>query len=157
MRKLLCLFAVLLLAACSSQTDMRSILPDIIGKYELKETVHNEQALLQINKLHGKAIEALDGVVGTYEGPGRPMRVWVSRATDDKEARRQLGEMVHLMYENPKSPFSWQKRMNFRHVPVYPFTGMEQVHLVFHQGDLVYWLSVNQGQEEEALAAFIQE
>lgn len=156
MRKILCLIAVLLLAACWQEADMRSILPDTIGKYSLKQVVDKEQALLEINKLHGKAIHAVDGVIGTYAGPGRPLQAWISRAKDEKEARRQTGEMVHGMYEAASSPFTWQKRMDFKGVPVYPFTGLDQVHLVFHQGDLVYWITVNAGQEQEALAAFIR-
>ncbi len=134
---------------------MNLLLPETIGQYQLKTKFSGEQALLRINKLHGKTLHALDGVVGIYAGPGKDIQIWISRADSAKEARRQAGEMVHRMFENAESPFIWRKRMDFKGVSVYPFIGMGQVHLIFHQGDLVYWLSVNKEQEQDALSAFI--
>ncbi|WP_147819642.1 hypothetical protein [Salidesulfovibrio onnuriiensis] len=155
MRKILYLVVVLALAACADNAGLSSMLPKKIGEFALEKVVSGQDALLQINKLHGQAILARDGVVATYAGPGKPLMVWISRAGSEKEARRQAGEMVHRMYENPESPFTWRKRMDFNGVPVYPFAGMGQVHLIFYRADLVCWLSVHEGQEREALSAFI--
>lgn len=157
MRKLMVLVVVFLLQACAGSEEMVSILPNDIGAFHLPQAVSGQEALSKIDRLHGKAIKATDGVVGFYEGPGKELQIWISRAGSADEARTQVVEMVHLMYENSKSPFTWQKRIDFKKVPIYLFTGMGQVHLVFHRENLVYWLTVNQGQEETALAAFIKE
>lgn len=157
MRKTLCFVVVLVLAACAGNTELSLLLPEKIGSFVRTEVVSGKEAMTQVNKLHGTIIRAEDAVIGTYQGPGTPLQIWISRAESEKEARRQTGEMVHLMYENPKSPFKWRKRIDFRGVAVYPFMGMDQTHLVFQIGDRVYWLSVNREQEQNALSEFIKE
>jgi hypothetical protein len=49
--------------------------------------------------------------------------------------------MVHKMFENPKSPFSNPARLDHGGRAVYRFDGMGQVHLIWHSGDLVWWVS----------------
>lgn len=155
MKKLLFCVVVLALAACVQPRNNAFSLPEKVGDYVLQEQVTGQEALLEINALHGKSIKAQNGIIGKYAGPGKSLQLWISRAASPDVARKQTGEMVHSMFENPKSPFSWGKRMDYKGVAVYPFTGMGQVHLIFFKNDLVYWVSVNPGMEKQALEAVL--
>lgn len=149
-RTLLLMAAVIMLAACSD--EMKALFPKSLLGQPMSEYVHGEDALSEVNKLHGKAIDAVDGAVARYGAGEDAAEVWISRAQDGREARRQAGKMVHLMYENPKSPFKYRKRFDHEGIPVYPFDGMGKSHLVFFRGDLIYWVTVPPGQERQALA-----
>ncbi len=96
---------------------------------------------------------------GRYASPKdvakkRPAEVWVSRVESAKEARRQTGLMVHMMYENPKSPFRNPRRIEHAGLPVYRFEGMGQAHLIWFKDDLAFWISVNPDDEAAMLQAF---
>ncbi|WP_243544781.1 hypothetical protein [Pseudodesulfovibrio tunisiensis] len=101
-------------------------------------------ALKAVDDLHGKRIQAEAAVVARYARPGeRPAELWVSRAASATEARRQTGLMVHMMFDNPKSPFSDPGRLEHAGIPIYRFSGMGQVHLIWYRDDLAYWVSCN--------------
>lgn len=144
------LLMLAVLSACSD--EMRAHFPDTLAGMAMTEYVHGKKALEKVNKLHGKAIEAEDGAVAMYGSGVQAAEVWISRASDGREARRQAGQMVHMMYENSDSPFTYGKRFDFKGVPVYPFEGMGKSHLVFFRADLIYWVTVSKGMEEQALA-----
>lgn len=145
------LVLLMILAACSSADAMRRYFPDSLTGLSLREYTHGQDALEKVNALHGKGIEADAAAVAVYGNEQSSAEVWISRAADERLARQLMGEMVHLMYENPKSPFRFEKRFDYQGIAVYPFAGMGKSHLVFSRGDLVYWVTVAHGQERAAL------
>ncbi|GAB7021692.1 hypothetical protein [Salidesulfovibrio brasiliensis] len=153
-RKSLILVALLLVVAACDDA-MKRLFPETLLGQPMTEYVHGEDALAEVNKLHGKAIRAEDGAVARYGSGDEVSEIWISRAADGREARRQAGKMVHMMYENPKSPFQYRKRFDFEGVPVYPFVGMGKSHLVFFTGDLIYWVTVPAGDERQALSEIL--
>lgn len=126
--------------------NLAGLMPEQVGELRRVEMLTGDEAQAAVDKLHGKPLPAEASVVARYAGPeqgGRPAEVWVSRVSSEKEARRQTGQMVHLMFENPRSPFKNPKRLTINEVPVYRFEGMGQAHLIWFSSDLVYWISVS--------------
>jgi hypothetical protein len=132
--------------------ELSGLLPETVAGLNRMQLITGTEAQAEVDRLHGKALQAEASAIARYaEGNGRPAEVWVSRVASDKEARRQTGLMVHKMFENPKSPFSDPRRLDHNGQAVYRFTGMGQVHLIWHSGDLVWWVSAS----EDAVQPFL--
>lgn len=132
-------------------SDLADLMPATIGAMQRIQLVTGAAAQAEVDALHGKSLPAKASVVARYLRPGasdeRPAEVWVSRVSSKTEARRQTGEMVHKMFENPRSPFKNPRRVDHSGRAVYRFEGMGQAHLIWSAGDLVYWVSVAPGRE----------
>ena len=153
----LSLVLILLLSVPSWASDMSELMPESVGNMQRVQLITGDAAQEEVDKLHGKPLPAEASVVAQYMAPGaegRPAEVWVSRVESEKEARRQTGQMVHLMYENPRSPFKNPRRIEHAGMPVYRFDGMGQAHLIWFKQDLVYWISVSPEGESTMLNAF---
>lgn len=154
---LMSLALVLLFSAPSLASDLSELMPESVGNMQRVQLVTGDAAQEEVDKLHGKPLPAEASVVARYLEPGaegRPAEVWVSRVASEKEARRQTGQMVHLMYENPRSPFKNPRRLEHAGMPVYRFDGMGQAHLIWFKNDLVYWISVAPEKENAMLQSF---
>ncbi|OIQ49879.1 hypothetical protein BerOc1_01807 [Pseudodesulfovibrio hydrargyri] len=139
----LCCVFVLAMAVPALADDLSGLLPEAAGGLRRVRLVTGAEAQAEVDRLHGKALKAKASAIASYaEGDERPAEVWVSRVSSEKEARRQTGLMVHKMFENPKSPFREPRRLDHGGRAVYRFTGMGQVHLIWQEGDLVWWVSV---------------
>jgi len=148
-----CCLVVLTTTALAS--DLSPGMPLEVGSYMRTRLITGAEAQAAVDKLHGKALLARESVIADYSlGSGRPVEVWVSRVTSEKEARRQTGVMVHKMFENPKSPFSSPSRLDHHGVAVYRFTGMGMAHLIWASRDLVWWVSVPPEDQSLFLDAF---
>jgi len=148
----------LLLPACAFARDLSDLMPERVGELHRIQLLVGQAAQAEVDRLHGKPLEARASVVARYSRPGdvgmvRPAEVWVSRVASKKEARRQTGIMVHMMYENTRSPFKVSGRIEHAGLSVYRFTGMGQVHLIWFKEDLVYWVSANPEDEAAILDA----
>ncbi|MEZ7198466.1 hypothetical protein [Pseudodesulfovibrio karagichevae] len=138
----LCCVLVFAMAVPALADDLSGLLPEAVGGLKRVRLVTGAEARAEVDRLHGKSLEAEASAIARYaEDDGRPAEVWVSRVASEAEARRQTGLMVHKMFENPKSPFRAPKRLDHDGLAVYRFTGMGQVHLIWHSGDLVWWVS----------------
>ncbi len=148
-----------LLPVVASAGSLADLMPEQVGEMKRVQLLTGTEAQDEVDKLHGKALPAEASVVARYSTPadiasGRPAEVWVSRVSSEREARRQTGDMVHKMYENPRSPFKNPKRTDHAGNAIYRFEGMGQAHLVWFKGDLVYWISVAPDGEKVMLDAF---
>tara|TARA_Y100001954_G_scaffold239632_1_gene317057 strand:+ start:15160 stop:15648 length:489 start_codon:yes stop_codon:yes gene_type:complete len=158
MKKCLLLLLFIALSAGSAlAASLGDLMPERVGDMHRIQLVTGDAAQEEVDKLHGKSLPAEESVVARYAVPGekiRPAEVWVSRVSSEKEARRQTGQMVHMMYENPRSPFKNPSRMDHGTTAVYRFEGMGQGHLIWFSGDLVYWISVAPEGEQLMLDMF---
>ena len=145
---------LLLLAAPARSEDLAGLLPETIGELHRVQLVTGAEAQAEVDRLHGKALEAEASAIARYaRDAGRPAEVWVSRVASEAEARRQTGLMVHKMFENPKSPFKDPRRIEHNGLAVYRFTGMGQTHLIWSSGDLVWWVSASPADQGPMLDA----
>jgi len=143
--------------AMAAGDDLSGLMPEKAGDLVRVELVTGAAAQAEVDELHGKPLPAEASVIGRYTrfgAKGRPNEVWVSRVESEKEARRQTGLMVHMMYENPKSPFKNPSRLEHNGIAVYRFTGMGQVHLIWFKADLVYWVSSMADDEQSMMDVF---
>lgn len=152
---------VLFLPALSFAGDLPSLMPEKVGDLHRIQLLAGDAAQAEVDKLHGKTLSAEASVVARYSRPSdvgkvRPAEVWVSQVSSEKEARRQTGQMVHMMYENPKSPFKNPRRIEHQGQSVYRFIGMGQVHFIWFKGDLIYWVSANSADEIIMLDEFCE-
>ncbi|MGE4422311.1 MAG: hypothetical protein AB7D39_08445 [Pseudodesulfovibrio sp.] len=139
---ILCCLFVLAAAVPALADDLSGLLPEAVAGLKRVQLITGAEAQAEVNRLHGKALQAEASAIARYaEGDKPPAEVWVSRVASEAEARRQTGLMVHKMFENPKSPFSNPKRLDHNGRAVYRFSGMGQTHLIWHSGDLVWWVS----------------
>ena len=144
-RMLAFLLAALLLPAMGRAGGSLPIMPKAVADLVRIELITGPAAQDEVDRLHGKPLPAEESLVARYARPGtadRPAEVWVSRVASEAEARRQTGQMVHMMYENPRSPFKNPARLDHRGMAVYRFEGMGQAHLIWYREDAVYWISV---------------
>ncbi|MCJ2165223.1 MULTISPECIES: hypothetical protein [unclassified Pseudodesulfovibrio] len=154
-RVFLAAMCVLFLCTPVSADDLSGLLPDNVGDLSRTQLLTGLAAQAEVDQLHGKALQAEASAVGRYARSGeRPAEVWISRVESEAEARRQIGLMVHRMYENPKSPFRNPARLEHNGVAVYRFSGMGQVHLLWASGDLAWWVSAQPGDGQRLLDAF---
>lgn len=161
MRRLILAFilVVLLMPADSFAVDLGGFMPEKVGELKRIQIIEGDAAQGEVDKLHGKALPAEGSVVARYSRPenvgkGKPAEVWLSQVSSETEARRQTGQMVHMMYENPQSPFKNPKRIEYNGQAIYRFTGMGQAHYIWFKGDLVYWISANPADETTLLDVF---
>ncbi|ADU64201.1 MAG: hypothetical protein KUA35_03160 [Pseudodesulfovibrio sp.] len=151
------LLAVLLIPAMGWAGGTLPTMPQTVADLVRIELVTGLAAQAEVDTLHGKPLPAEESLVARYARSGsadRPAEVWVSRVLSEAEARRQTGQMVHMMYENPKSPFKNPARLDHKGVAVYRFHGMGQVHLIWYSADLVYWVSAPPTDQPAMLDAF---
>jgi hypothetical protein len=155
-RACLILCSLLVFAAVPALADdLSGLLPETAGGLKRVQLITGAEAQAEVDRLHGKALTAEASAIARYaQDGGRPAEVWVSRVATEKEARRQTGLMVHKMFENPKSPFKDPKRLEHNGLAVYRFSGMGQTHLIWHSGDLVWWVSVAPDKAQPLLDAF---
>jgi hypothetical protein len=156
-RMLLAFFMVLMVPAQAWTGGVLPAMPESVGDLARVELLVGAAAQDEVDRLHGKPLPAEESLVARYARPGadsRPAEVWVSRVSSEAEARRQTGVMVHMMFENPKSPFKNPRRIEHGDAAVYRFEGMGQVHLIWSSCDLVYWISSAAGDEKLMLDTF---
>ena len=151
------LFSLMIVSVSAATGDLSGFMLENVGNMQRIQLLTGPEAQAEVDKLHGKALPAEASAVARYMAPGvkgRPAEVWISRVSSEKEARRQTGQMVHLMYENPQSPFKNPRRIEHKGNAVYRFEGMGQAHLVWFKDDLVYWISVAAEKEQAMLEAY---
>ena len=138
-----------LLLACSSYTWS---FPNKIHGFRLVKLIKGKEALQEINKLHGRKIQAVKGAIAVYIKEGRRAVVWVSQAPSDKVAFRQVEVMMEKMKK--ASPFYEFTMDRIGCLLVYSFLGLGQEHYLFSQDDAVYWISAPRGEGRAFLRVF---
>ena len=127
--------------------------PRQLAGYDLDQVMSGEEAIAEIDALHGEGIPVAEAWVAHYQGNGT---VWAARATDTEQAVQLLDRMVRGIQEGT-SPFSGLTRRQFKGISVYTVTDGRQTHFFYQQGDRVVWLATPRGAEEPFLAAAVQE
>ena len=140
-----CLFLILagfIAAGCNQAPSVPQFDPQI-GGLTLVELLEGEEAIKQINNLHGKSINVVRGFIAHYEGDHQKAVVWVSEAESDALAQDQVEVMIDKMKNTPGSPFRNYRILERQGRQVMAFDGMRQVHYVFREGPWVYWISAD--------------
>ena len=150
----------LLQFACTPQAekeqDLASLLPKSIGEWQQVKMITGTKALEKINHLHGKNITVEAGAIGNYQAAGKgPAMVWISRSKTPALTKEQAEIMADKMVSNPRSPFHDPETLSINKIKVYKFLGMGQVHYIFCQARLAYWISSPPADGEKLLLSFL--
>ena len=143
------LVVLVFLLACGSYTWS---FPGKIEGYRLARLIKGREALEEINKLHGRKIQAVKGAIAVYVKKGRKAVVWVSQAPSDRVAFRQVEVMMEKMEK--ASPFYRFTMDKVGCLLVYHFMGLGQEHYLFAQDSSVYWISAPVGEGMAFLRVF---
>jgi hypothetical protein len=133
----------LLLAGCNEVSRSGDPFDPHIEGLELVEWISGDEAIKDINKLHGMPIDVVKGFIAKYKGPHEKATIWVSEAASEELAEEQIVIMIRKMKRNKRSPFSHYRDLRVKDVKVVAFDGMRQTHYVFRDNKWVYWISAD--------------
>ena len=152
---LVLLALALLLGACAAP----SAIPAAVGGLPRTHALEGNDALREVNRLHGKSIPARDGFVAHYERDGAVAMLYVSRAYLAPIARWQLSRMVERIRNgasNAEGQFSHLRTREQDGVTVYSVLGLGQVHYFYRSGATIVWLAADPPVARPALADTIR-
>ncbi|ACN17450.1 hypothetical protein HRM2_43940 [Desulforapulum autotrophicum HRM2] len=93
--------------------------------------------------------------IGTYQLTGKdPAMIWISRSKIVDLTREQAEVMADKMVSNLRLPFHDPETFISNKIKVYKSFGMGQVHYVFCQEQLGYWISAPPGDGESCCSIF---
>lgn len=126
--------------------------PGQLAGYYLDQVMSGQEAIAEIDALHGEDIPVVEAWVAHYQGNGT---VWAARATDTEQAIQLLDRMVRGIQQGT-SPFSGLAQKRFKGLSVYTVTDGRQTHFFYQQGDRVVWLATPRGAEDAFLSAALE-
>ena len=124
-------------------------LPNKIAELPISNLTTGQQALYEINQLHGKSFPLVTGSVGTY-GLENQVIIWVAAAADESKASEILKSMHDRIAEG-KSPFLPTDDIPYGNRTVYILEGLGQKHFYFRSRELIVWTAVNADLYQAAL------
>ncbi len=127
--------------------------PTELAGYRLIGSVTGQEAIAQVNGLHGTDIDIVDAWIGQYQQDGT---VWVARAGSEVKAEELLDDMVRRI-DDGGSPFWGLTRQEFQGMPLYSVRDASQVHFFYQIDTKVVWLATPPGDEDAFLAKAIRE
>lgn len=146
------IFAFFLFSACHPSGPSLPFDGHIQG-LNLVKLITGDRALEAINRLHGMPIDVVRGFVAYYQGNGGDKAtVWVSEASSEGLANKQIEVMIEKMKQSQRSPFRQYRVLDVKGLRVVAFDGMGQVHRVFRQKRWVYWISADAGRIDGIVA-----
>lgn len=143
----------------------KSGMPAKLGTMQLASVTGGQEAMAQVDRLHGLGIELADAKVAQYShsSPYHSARatVWVGVAKSESAAADLLQRMVEAIGKSGGSGFSNVQKLNVSGHEVYQVDGQGGAHFFFQSREQpadVVWLTV-EGQDtmttlEAALKAF---
>lgn len=140
----------LLLAGCNQPQSIPPFDLDLEGLEQVR-LVTGDEAINAINRLHGMPIDVVRGFIAYYEGLDDKATIWLSEATSENLAKRQIEVMIDRMKKSRRSPFSHYRLLDANGVSIIGFDGMGQVHYVFRENRWVYWISADAGRIDKIL------
>jgi len=118
-------------------------LPKTLGDLELSNVISGEEAIEEINKLHGLSVAATRNSIAEY-GDERKDLLYISYYTDKDEAVQILQQMMDKMKAATDSPFTHIKTIKAYNDQVFITLGMGAFHYIYATGNYILWLQTNQ-------------
>lgn len=151
------LICLLLCGGVANAEDLAVQFPEELAGMRLVRIHKGQEALAEIDALHGKPIVAKDALIATYHGEaGPPAQVWVSTADSSQMAAEQVALMVEKMLAAEKSPFHGYESEDIEGLVVHQFQGMGQQHFIWSRGAEAWWISAPLQQGPAMLEFFLK-
>lgn len=129
--------------------------PKSLGDLKLLHALQGEEALQEINRLHGKEVGGKDGYVAHYEKDGAVAMLYLAQASSTAEAAGRLKQMSERI-ERGESPFYHLKTSKRGEITLYSALGQGQIHYFYQRDSSVVWLAVDAPVAMQALAALLE-
>jgi len=126
-----------------------SLLPQSLGGLPLQEFSSGEEAIAEINKLHGKELPITDGYVGSYSDGTKSLTLWVAQSESDGP-EELLQQMLEALRKG-RTPFSAPRRVEGLEREVYSTEGLDQTHYIWTEGNLLIWMALGGFPTDEGL------
>lgn len=127
---------------------LASSVPQMIAGIPLSQVVAGEEAIENIQQLHGKGILLVDGAVAVYGHQN--LILWVSDA-GNRSGGEELTELMRIRINEGRSPFEERGDFELDGLRIYALDGLGQKHYYWRSGQLVIWLAADRELAEEAL------
>lgn len=151
----LVLILVLAIALPSCAEGGKFSVPPSLGGLKLSHYLQGEQALREIDRLHGKKIRVKEGYVAHYEANGNKAMLYVSEAYLEFLAARQLESMADGIRKG-NTPFFHLKESQREGMTLYSTIGLGQIHYFYRVGNKVVWLAADPTVAKQALVSVLQ-
>lgn len=143
------------LAALLASTILASspaVLPPTLGPLRLESYLEGDEALRSINRLHGRRIPLVSGLVARYGaevgGVETSATLWVSEAKDSSEAESLMERMVQGLKGANRS-FGHFRSWERGGQTLYGVYGDGQKHVLFRTGPRMVWLAYDPNLPDE--------
>ncbi|MBW1999091.1 MAG: hypothetical protein JRJ29_14150 [Deltaproteobacteria bacterium] len=124
---LLCLLSLSLPAQGNS-------LPLYIGPLALVTTQSGMEARKEIERLHGKNLDFLEGYIGSYSDGNQKAKLWISEYSSNAEAGAATTQMAQKIRSSDQRVFWHFREIDLEGTMVYFVVGMGQAHYFFNKG-----------------------
>ena len=133
-------------------------LPALVAGYSLTRALSGEQAILEINRLHGLEFPLVSGAVGVY-GTNQQATLWISGSESAAGAQEMMVAMHDRIAQSimeGNAVFLPEDEQVYGARTVYVLSGMGQRHYYFRSGRLLVWLAIDPGIAGEALEQMLR-
>lgn len=131
------------------------IIKDQLGEFKLTEKITGEDALEQINHLHGQNIDIDGAYILHYEGKDGFAIVWISKSTVKEDAERMFHEMNDLM--GGSQMYQGHTEIDVNGKKIQYVYGMNMDNYYYFIENRVIWIAITGDKDEflkEAIRSF---
>lgn len=147
---ILILGIVVYIISGADQNADTQLIPLKLADLPLSHLIIGQEALFEINQLHGKPFPLIAGAVGRYGNEDQAV-IWVAEAIDEASAKEILLAMRDRIAEG-KSPFTPSSELQTGDHNIYMLDGVGQKHFYFRSRNLIVWTAADTPLYERVLA-----
>ncbi len=141
-----CVFIVLLTflalsVGCKSQEEIN--VPEYIAEQKLTKLVSGEDAVKNINELHGLDVATAANAIAEYGEDPKDL-LYISKYNSKEKAAEAFQLMMRKMMESVEGPFSHIMALPDYNDTVYMSLGMGAIHYIFQSNQYILWLQTYQ-------------
>lgn len=130
--------------------------PPEIGGLKLAHYLKGEEALREIERLHGKKINVKEGYVAHYEGRESKAMLYISRASSGPQAKGQIKRMAERIRKGGTPFYHLKESALADGIDLYSAIGLGQVHYFYRTGNKVVWLAADPPVARSALSSLLK-
>lgn len=129
--------------------------PPALGGLKLAHYLKGEEALREIERLHGKKINVKEGYVAHYEKGESKAMLYISRVSSGSQAEGQVKRMAEGIRKGG-TPFYHLKESRRDGINLYSAIGLGQIHYFYRTGPKVVWLAADPPVASSALSSVLK-
>lgn len=127
---------------------------DEVGGFTLTEEISGEEALEQINYLHGKTVEIEEGYLLKYENGNETATVWISKSPTEEEASILFHQMNDIM--GGSKMFTNHTEVEIGGMSLQYVFGMNMENYYYYIDERVIWIAITGNDTKQFMEAAIE-